>query len=133
MASGRGRRSAVVRSAVAVLLGLPPRRPAGDRPRRSAAVSSYEAPVPAADGLQLGRAYWLPPFGRGNGLDALFWAPIARIEESRLDVVLAALRDADIPAWASPVKGDGDAHPHDLSVAAAQLDAAQDVLMRALG
>lgn len=133
MGSGRGRRGAVLRSAVAMLLGLPPRRPSGERTRRAAAVSSYEAPMAASDGLQLGRAYWLPPFGRGNGLDALFWAPVARIEEARVDAVLAALREADIPAWAAPVRVAQGVQSHDLSVEAGRLDAAQDVVMRVLG
>ena len=106
----------LMRSAVSVLLGLSGRRtPPAERGRRSAAASSFEAPIAAANELQFGRAYWLPPFGRGNGLEAL-----------------AA---EDIPAWAAPAKGsDADARgvPEDLWVASAELDAAQDALMKVL-
>jgi hypothetical protein len=123
---------------VTAILGLSGRRvPAArtDRFRRSAAASSYEAPVAGADQLQFGRAYQLPPFGRGNGIEALFWTSLARLPAERVDEVLDALRAADIPAWAAPARG-GAARPadppHDLWVASAQLDPAQDVLMQVL-
>lgn len=45
---------------------------------------------------------WLPPGGRGNGLPARSWAPIADIDARNVDAVLAALRDAHIPAHAAP-------------------------------
>jgi hypothetical protein len=45
---------------------------------------------------------WLPPGGRGNGLTAQSWAPIADIDARSVDTVLAALRDADVPAHAAP-------------------------------
>ncbi len=126
----------LMRSAVSVLLGLSGRRtPPAERGRRSAAVSSFEAPIAAANELQFGRAYWLPPFGRGNGLEALFWAPIAQVPAALADAALEALAAEDIAAWAAPAKGsDADARgvPEDLWVASADLDAAQDVLMRVL-
>ena len=61
-------RGALWRYAVTAVLGLSGRRvpAAADRFRRSAAASSYEAPVGAGNPLQFGRAYQLPPFGRGN-------------------------------------------------------------------
>ncbi|HEY8318394.1 MAG TPA: hypothetical protein VIG76_06145 [Amnibacterium sp.] len=125
----------LMRSAVSVLLGLSGRRtPPAERGRRSAA-SSFEAPIAAANELQFGRAYWLPPFGRGNGLEALFWAPIAQVPAGLADPVLEALAAEDIAAWAAPARGaDAEAGgvPQDLWVASAELDAAQDVLMRVL-
>lgn len=133
MGSARRRNGAVWRSAVAVLLGLPPRRSPGpgERKRRSAAASSYESPAAATNGLQFGRAYWLPPFGRGNGIEALFWAPLAQVPGGKVDAALTALAEADIAAWAAPVRG-AEAEAHDLAVASARLDDAQDVLMRVL-
>jgi hypothetical protein len=98
-------------------------------------VSSYEAPLAADDPLQLGRAAQLPPFGRGNGVEALFWTPLARLDATRADGVLAALAVEDIAAWVAPAPPASPADrraPHDLWVASLRLDAAQDVLMRVL-
>src|SRR5438067_33158 len=74
--AGAPRAGALWRYAITALLGIPGRRapaPAADRVRRDPAASSYEEGVGAANQLQYGRAYWLPPFGHGNGLEALFW------------------------------------------------------------
>jgi hypothetical protein len=138
----RARRSAALWGyALTAVIGLPARRvrqPGAGRPQRDRAASSYEAPVDAANQLQFGRAYWLPPFGRGNGLEALFWAPLAELPADRVEAVLRALGEQDIPAWAA-VTGHRRAartspadRPHALWVASAQLDDAQDVVMRAL-
>lgn len=136
----RGRRSALWRYALTVVLGLPDRRerPVSDRARRNAAASSFEAPMEAANQLQFGRAYWLPPFGHGNGLDALFWTPIAHLARDQAERALVALAAADIPAWAAPEGRDRRPGPpaagrdQDVWVAAAQVDDAQDVLRRLL-
>lgn len=91
--------------------------------------------MPAANPLQFSRAYQLPPFGRGNGLDALFWTPSERLPAERVDAVLESFRELDIAAWAAPARlpgidpRSGDA-PHDLWVASDRLDEAQDVVMR---
>ncbi|MEU6476560.1 hypothetical protein ABZ858_06645 [Streptomyces sp. NPDC047017] len=45
---------------------------------------------------------WLPPGGRGNGLPAPSWAPIADLDARDVDTVLAALLDAHVPAHAAP-------------------------------
>ncbi|MGW4349977.1 hypothetical protein ACWEL8_33530 [Streptomyces sp. NPDC004690] len=45
---------------------------------------------------------WLPPGGRGNGLRAPSWAPIADLDTADVETVLAALLDAHIPAHAAP-------------------------------
>lgn len=111
---------------------LEPPAPAGRVADRS--VSSYEAPL-AADPLQLGRAAQLPPFGTGNGLDALFWTGLARLDDDRVEDVLVALAQRDIAAWAAPMRRPPQAGrplQHDLSVASLRLDDAQDVLMRVL-
>jgi hypothetical protein len=94
--------------------------------RRDAAASSFEAPAEAANPLQFGRAY---------GLDALFWTPLAEVPARRVDPVLAALRARDIPAWVAPSRREPRSAPdgpHDLWVASAELNDAQDVVMRAL-
>jgi hypothetical protein len=127
---------ALWRTLVTAALGLAPQRSAAPErsPWRTASASSYEAPLPAADPLQFGRAYQLPPFGRGNGLDALFWTPVARLPVDRVDAALAALEDEDIPAWAAPARTAERVadDQHDLWVASGRLDEGQDVLMRVL-
>jgi len=135
-----GRSAALWRYALTAVLGLParsPREPSAARVRRDPSASSYEESVGAANQLQFGRAYWLPPFGRGNGLDALFWAPLAELPADRVDAALAALRDDGIPAWAASAgERSAAAPPPDvpfrLWTASGQLDDAQDVLLRVL-
>ena len=129
----------LLRSAVTIVLGLSPRRNAAPVrvPWRDRSAASYEAPMPAANPLQFGRAYQLPPFGRGNGLEALFWTPSERLPAGRVDAVLAALRECDIPAWVAPARIPGVDHrsadaPHDLWVAADRSDEALDEVMRLL-
>lgn len=138
---GTSRSVALWRYAVTAVLGLPARRgrlPAAARPQRDPSSSSYEESVGAANQLQFGRAYWLPPFGQGNGLEALFWAPLAELPGDRVDAVLTALREEGIPAWAAPARrsrpvGSPAAdRSHDLWVASGQVDEAQDVVMRSI-
>ncbi|RIX30455.1 hypothetical protein [Amnibacterium setariae] len=125
-----GRRTAGLwRTAAAAVLGFT-RRDAAPPPRtpwRDRSASSYEAPLAADDQLQLGRAAQLPPFGRGNGIDALFWVPLARLDGDRVDAAFAALAAADIAAWAAPVRGRRDG-VQDLFVAAMGFETAEDLL-----
>ncbi|MDH2442817.1 hypothetical protein QDR37_02545 [Amnibacterium sp. CER49] len=119
------------------MLGLSrrPAPPAGGERRRNAAASSFEAPAEAANPLQFGRAYQLPPFGHGNGLDALFWTPLAELAPGQVDAVLEALRARGIPAWAAPARRETRPTPegrHDLWVASGELNDAQEAVMRAL-
>ena len=136
--SRRGRRRGLLRYAVTAVLGLSgsrvPSSPADRRPWGTRSTSSFEAPL-AADPMQLGRPAQLPPFGHGNGLDALFWTPLARLAADRVEEVLAALAAADIAGWVAPAGRSAAAtadRPHDLWVGSLRLDAAQDVLMRTL-
>jgi hypothetical protein len=46
------------------------------------------------------RAYWLPPGGIGNGLNAQTWAVLVDADASILMLLLDTLREADIPAHA---------------------------------
>lgn len=133
------RRTGLRRSAIIAVLGLARRQPPaapGRTPWRDRAASSFEAPLPAVDPLQFGRAYQLPPFGRGNGVEALFWTPAARLPADRVDAVLAALAALDIAGWVAAVRAPGlprdDDGPHDLWVGSAGLDDAQEVVMRVL-
>jgi hypothetical protein len=48
-----------------------------------------------------GRAYWLPPGGIGNGLDAETWAVLIDADASELILLLDILRAAGIPAYAA--------------------------------
>ena len=98
---------------------------------------SHESPISAVDLMRFGRPYWLPPFGYGNGLDALFWACLAELPQTVVPMVLEGLRDQDIPGWAAPVKvpkqlrygGDTPA-PYRLWVATIRFGGAEEVLMR---
>ncbi len=132
--SGGGlRRSAALwRYALTAVLGLPRRPLPGAGPRRNAAASSFEAPLEAVNPLQFDRAYWLSPFGRGNGLEALFWAPLAEVPDDRVDAVLAALEQQGIAAWAAPVRRRRPVPVAAVSVVAERLDDAGGVLMRVL-
>lgn len=56
---------------------------------------------------RLGRAYWLPPGGIGNGLDAPAWVPLLDVEIDEMIVLLHALRDAGIAGYAAQVDKTG--------------------------
>jgi hypothetical protein len=93
--------------------------------------------MPAQNPLQFGRAYQLPPTGRGNGLEALFWTPIERLPADRVDAALDAFRSRDIPAWSAAARLPGvdrraATAPHDVWVASDRVDEAGDVLIRLL-
>ena len=55
----------------------------------------------------LGRAYWLPPGGIGNGLDAGSWVPLVDVREDQLTGLLQALCEAGVAAYAAPVHRTG--------------------------
>jgi hypothetical protein len=48
-----------------------------------------------------GRAVWLPPRGRGNGLDAYVWLKIAEVPANWIDEIFAALASEGVAAWAA--------------------------------
>ncbi len=49
------------------------------------------APISAVESMNFGLPFWLPPFGRGNGLQALYWACLAELPEHLVSPALAAL------------------------------------------
>jgi hypothetical protein len=51
---------------------------------------------------QLGRLWWLPANGQGNGLDDAAWAPLIDVTVTAVQPLLAALRTAGVPAYAAP-------------------------------
>lgn len=53
------------------------------------------------------RAYWLPPGGIDNGLDAVTWAVLVDVDASDMARVLAELALAGIAAYAAPAGGPG--------------------------
>jgi hypothetical protein len=55
----------------------------------------------------LGRAYWLPPRGRGNGLAARSWAPLADLTDEEAEAAMDALTWAGVPAHLDDVDGLG--------------------------
>lgn len=50
---------------------------------------------------RLGRLWWLPPGGCGNGLDDSAWIPALEISQQVVTDVLGRLREADVPAYAA--------------------------------
>jgi hypothetical protein len=53
------------------------------------------------DARKLGRLYWLPPGGQGNGLDDDAWALLVEVTGEMVQPVLTALRDARVPGYAA--------------------------------
>jgi hypothetical protein len=49
-------------------------------------------------------SFWLAPNTRGNGLPAPRWVAIADVTPERADALLAALRQAGVPARAAQVR-----------------------------
>ncbi len=100
--------------------------------------SSDGIPVPGPWLALTGRPYWLPPTGRGNGLAARSWSPIARIPQAMADPLLRSLAASAIPGWAAPVSpfhdggpDDPDA-PYDLWIDTAHFDSGEETVMRYL-
>lgn len=50
---------------------------------------------------RLGRLWWLPSHGTGNGLTDTGWAPVADIDPAIVAPLLAELRAAGVPAHAA--------------------------------
>ncbi|MFS0717301.1 hypothetical protein ABC337_12935 [Arthrobacter sp. 1P04PC] len=101
--------------------------------------SSFDAPLSAVDLTRFGRARWLPPYGEGNGLDALFWACLAELPHRMVPSALEALREEDIPGWAAPLKKPrvlppvrAGEEPYQLWVATLRYNGGEDVLIRVL-
>ena len=61
---------------------------------------SVERPI--ADLSVRGRLWWLPREGFGNGLEDESWAPILDVDTRVVSAVLDVLRQAGVPAFASP-------------------------------
>jgi hypothetical protein len=57
------------------------------------------------------RAYWLPPGGIDNGLDAETWAVLVDVDASDMAPVLAGLGQAGIAAYAAPIGRPGRRAP----------------------
>jgi hypothetical protein len=51
-----------------------------------------------------GRLWWLPVGGQGNGLDDDAWAPVLEVSQRIVVIVLSALGDAGVPAYAAPAR-----------------------------
>jgi hypothetical protein len=78
------------------------------------------------------RAYWLPPHGHGNGLDAPFWAPIADVPAKDVEALLDALREAGVPGYAAEVGPPGPRRRVRIWVASLRYSTAEDALRTAL-
>lgn len=97
--------------------------------------SGQEQPISPEQMFRMGRAYWLPPDGHGNGLEALTWAQLARIPHAHAERVLAALRVRQIPGWTAPVDRHApqdDAALYDVWAATIDIDQAEDTAMQVL-
>jgi hypothetical protein len=64
------------------------------------------APVsaPAQQTERRGRLWWLPADGCGNGLDDDASAPVLEVSHQTVPALLEILREADIPAYAAPIR-----------------------------
>jgi hypothetical protein len=62
---------------------------------------------PAAQASRVGRLWWLPADGYGNGLDDTAWAPVLEISEQVVAEVLGELRNAGVPGYAAPAHSPG--------------------------
>ncbi len=62
---------------------------------------------PAVQAGWLGRLWWLPAGGHGNGLDDDAWAPVLEVSEQIVPELLSALRVAGVPAYAAPARPAG--------------------------
>lgn len=69
------------------------------------------APYSSSWSRRTNRAYWLPPGGFGNGLNAQTWAELLDVDASELVLLLDTLRDADIAAYAARVDKLGRRRP----------------------
>jgi hypothetical protein len=65
---------------------------------------TYAASNPPKYAGQVGRLWWLPAGGRGNGLDDDSWAPILEVSDEVVPQVLSMLRKAGVPAYAAPAR-----------------------------
>jgi hypothetical protein len=59
---------------------------------------------PAQQTGRPGRLWWLPAGGYGNGLDDGARAPVLEVGQRIVPLLLLALRDAGVPAYAAPVR-----------------------------
>jgi hypothetical protein len=103
--------------------------------------SSGEQPIDAVELIRTGRPYWLPPTGHGNGLDTLFWVPIADVPHELSEALLRSLRERDVPAWVDRVtthqvrlartrrRATEVPETDRIWVATARFDTAEDVIM----
>jgi hypothetical protein len=78
------------------------------------------------------RAYWLPPWGIGNGLDAETWAEIAEVSEGALQLIMESLYDAGIPAHAARKNWYDRGAPFRIWVGTWYFSRAENVIGRAL-
>ena len=94
--------------------------------------ASEERPISASDLISLGRPYWLPPVGYGNGMDALFWTQLARLPHADADLLLHALAEQRLPGWIAPVDRhhpESDEALYDVWTATTDIDTAEDIVM----
>jgi len=87
---------------------------------------------PAAHRQGLGRLWWLPPGGLGNGLDDDGWAPILELAGDQVAPVLAALRAAGVPAYAAGVRPGALRGQHKLWVGTSAYGRAEQTLITVL-
>jgi hypothetical protein len=62
---------------------------------------------PTAAAQRFGRLCWLPSGGIGNGVDDDAWAPTLQVNADHVTPLLAALREAGVPAYAARRRGTG--------------------------
>lgn len=90
-------------------------------------MSSPQRPLPALSYLDV--TFWLPPGGIDNGVFASFWAELADLEESDVEVVLTMLAAAGVGGYIATPSGMRDRGIRRLWVDSLQYHRAEDVLM----
>ncbi len=65
---------------------------------------------PARQAAGLGRLWWIPANGHGNGLDDTAWVPILDASAETAAFLLTAFCDRDVPAYGA--RASGSAVPH---------------------
>jgi hypothetical protein len=91
------------------------------------------APIsrPIAQLQRFGRLWWLPSGGISNGIDDDAWAPILDVSADQVKPLLAALRQAGVPAYAARRRGTGSSYQ--LWVGSSAHGRAEETLIRTLG
>lgn len=86
---------------------------------------------PVTQPQRFGRLWWLPSCGISNGIDDDAWAPILEVNADHVTLLLVALREAGVPAYAARRRAAGTSYQ--LWVGSSAHGRAEETLIRVLG